>query len=709
MGGLNMSKDIILTETSPVPSLVLEQDIPKGEMSRCQQCNDDENCESLEGCSYCSCKEKCDAICFNGWVAKENKCRCQENAKCFEHGSMDKGCTRRGACCFEGVCLDNLNSNDCRDSGGEFIGEWTSCKAHGCGGGRCCMFNHSLGLWECSEVSSEPICYLMGGNWTAGADCDSGDCGDETPLRGTTESELVWQGACDAENNKQDCCSLESCCGVCCNNGCMGTVYNEQDEIDECITYTHDACKEINEDAIYGPCFEYGDTLGGQYNDCYCDCSCFDEDNSEGWEYCQDDPNYVNCDDLQPGVCCIDGSCTAGIGSGQCEELAGIGNWYFDTSTEYCDSDICKLGPCCFQGTSGEGSPCVPSQTANQCILLEMDGYGFGTPDIGDDWTIGNCVEGVTCQFGACCFSTPEWQEGTSDWAEGTYEQCANMSESMCDEMASGDGYSDFHPLSCDSWNEPCCGGCPCEPSCHMDPNPCDEPVGACCIDFLSTAGAGCGGCEQHFGYCWNTTRTTCEFWCDNHGCHKWDDDEGCNQNTCCYCKTWWRGEGEGGILCHNVHPGQSNACGFGSNACSDPAHGEDLLCKWNQSTGAATGQNLHQNPGCYTEWWTGDYPSGPYTGGKWPVGISRNYNDWGDACGIQCLSRAENIELGYIFDCNEVTGCCIWCDEDSCDNGGELGCDGVDCSQDNLTFAQCLQRFSQFDPDWMPVQTCCA
>ncbi len=106
-------------------------------------------------------------------------------------GAWGTDCTPRGACCSDvGMCTDELTSEECAATGGQYLGDSSACADGGCLSGACCM-----DAMTCLEVSSW-YCIDFGGIFRGdGTACADISCSAECDAIGCQLPDLEGHGA----------------------------------------------------------------------------------------------------------------------------------------------------------------------------------------------------------------------------------------------------------------------------------------------------------------------------------------------------------------------------------------------------------------------------------------------------------------------------------------------------------------------------------
>ncbi len=372
--------------------------------------------------------------------------------------TLDPQCP--GACCWEGMCLDDWSPRDCEDLGGAvFAGYELACPAEAgdpdpCAaalqgscclpGGSCVTVESSIvctalrGTWDdtktcgpevceptirfgtcclpdgrCAEVEAS-ICTDESGDFTEGAECSPDTCAVCCRDGGTCDENVAF---CDPQagghyHADRNCTAGVGCpsVGACCLTD------------ESCEELTEGAC--LNQDGLY-----HGDgTACPEAPDPPRDCSraacCLPDgscaDTTE--ELCTaaggDYTSGQDCDGHtcpEGRACCFEGRCEI-LTEDKCDDVAGV----YQRDVLECDADACTVGACCFEDRECE------NLTRDACADEDGTHAGVGT----------DCGLGTPCSIGACCLPDgrcAEMSEGACAAVDGTYQGAAVVCDSdMC-------------------------------------------------------------------------------------------------------------------------------------------------------------------------------------------------------------------------------------------------------------------------------------
>ena len=489
----------------------------------------------------------------------------------------------------------------------------------------------------------------------------------------STSGNKVWQGM---ETN----CAEDSCCGVCCVDAdyCVG---ESEVREDLCITWTQDACMEIDENAnppyMWDACPYVDDKTTGY--ECYCNCNCSDDpENCENDEAEKPDDWYIDCADLVVGLCCLDpgeSGCTDGADCCEDEmsqeECSSAGGWFSEGNL--CggvDDNYCDYGACCL-GLPDDPPECLDGFSRGECAELveEQDiGGGFG------GWGT-QCDDALSpCELSACCFHDGAFEDDHTGGYTNMPHYCRNATLTDCQTMG---GYSYEEPCNCGYTN--------------FGPWVCNQGEdggfelgqGACCIKYH----VGGYSTSDWRGICYNISEEECQasIQCEilsNEGAWKgivggWQG--GCNGACCSTC--WHKGKS-----CKYIN------CDWDKSIT--PPGPEYVMCKWNDNSGVSLGSCISNDaPGCPES-------CTQLGGGNAPVGVDQDFfycvqpaRSWND------IGGGWPSDTHNYHDCEKVTGCCMW-------GSGEPNETEV---AEWVTYAECLAiDHGENFLGWAPTEECC-
>ena len=370
-----------------------------------------------------------------------------------------------GSCCMgDGICYENLTSEECAADGGTFNAgqsceEVDYCEEDDGGGGPGDGYGACCTATGCLEGMSEGRCAVLG-TWFEDQTCEDVDFCDGT---------VVTFGACCIDGDCYDGVSNVECAD-------HGTFSVDQtcEEIDFCRP----------PDPLGGCCLPTGACVGDVTT---VSCDMF---GGEWWEATACD--VIDCTGgLELGACCVGDECLDAIGVVECEERGGL--WNADQTCV--EIDYCRapdpVGACCV------GDECIDALTEVLCFRR------------GGTWNEGLTCEEVECsavERGACCIGDAciesttaiECEERGGAWNAGqTCEEIDYCREpeplgACCVGNECIDALTETQCLRQDGiWNEGL--GCD-EVECR------EVPTGACCTERGCTDGTTEAVCDERGG-----------------------------------------------------------------------------------------------------------------------------------------------------------------------------------------------------------------
>ncbi|MEE9293669.1 MAG: hypothetical protein V3W34_01720 [Phycisphaerae bacterium] len=515
--------------------------------------------------------------------------------------ACDAGACIEGETCQGGVCTgtatdcsgagDQCNDASCDTAGAEGncntltpVANDTPCNVGACIESETCQAGACTGTaTDCSGA----------GDQCNDASCDAagaeGNCDTLTPVaNGTpcndgfacTEGDVCTGGACAGTPNSSVCTDGLQCTSDSCDpgdpsanptTGCVFTAVSNGTPCDAgaCIegetcqagacTGTPTDCSGAGDQCNDASCDAAGaegncDTLTPVANDTACD----DSDSCNVGEACQGGA----CSGGAPPDCsgagdqCNDASCDAAGSEGNCDTLTPVAN---DTP---CDVGACTEGETCQAGVCGGGTGTDCSGAGDQCNDASCDAAGAeGNCDtltpVADDTPCdgGACIEGDTCQAGACTGTAPD--------CSGAGDQCNDAS---CD-AAGAEG-------NCDTLT-PVANGTPCDDgdSCNVgeacqggacsggDPPDCSGASDQCNDASCDAAGAE-GNCDTLTPLADGTA-------CDEDGDSDFCDDT-CQLGVC---------TADTPVDCDDANDCTEDTCDTVDGSCSNTALANDTGC----------------------------------------------------------------------------------------------------------------------------------
>ena len=310
-----------------------------------------------------------------------------------------------------------------------------------------------------------------------------------------TEDDACLAGICigqEATCDDDDPCTVDACAEP---DGCFAEAAEEGAECDDGYACTiHDQCVEGECKGVVDPCDDGNPCTSGACEQGACVYAALDGEPCEDGDLCSEG-------DVCAGEVCTMGTikdCASGdpCRLGFCDASTGsCGSQVMADNTPCTDGNICSLGDRCVAGscegtsemTCDDGNPC----TADMCN--PQAGCIFTAAGSGIACNTDPCVEGQTCDGGACQGGTPM---ACDDGDVCTVDYCDPLIGCVVKPSPGA---------SCDD-GDPCtigdaCGDSGCEPGAPVvcdDDNPCtadacDVMTGQCTASNVMS-----GGCDDH-------------------------------------------------------------------------------------------------------------------------------------------------------------------------------------------------------------------
>jgi hypothetical protein len=310
-----------------------------------------------------------------------------------------------------------------------------------------------------------------------------------------TEDDACLAGFCigqEASCDDDDPCTVDACAEP---EGCFAEAMEDGAECDDGYACTiHDQCVEGECKGVVDPCDDGNPCTSGACEQGACVYTALDGEPCEDGDLCTE------------GEVCAGEVCTTGAFK-DCASADPCRQGYCDSSTGTCgsqvladgtpctDGNICSLGDRCMTGAC-EGTDTMTCDDGNPCtadVCNPAAGCVFAPAGSGIACNTDPCVDGQTCEGGACQGGTPM---ACDDGDVCTVDYCDPLVG--CVFMASPG-------LSCDD-GDPCttgdaCGDDGCEPGVPVvcdDDNACTDDTCDVMTGQCSASNVMSGGCDDH-------------------------------------------------------------------------------------------------------------------------------------------------------------------------------------------------------------------